>query len=77
MQDYAKSAQEDLIRDYSRDGRELEPEKRQTGQELWRYQWHAPFIFDEDNEHIQSHILGMKLARDYSAAFPRTGLAHE
>lgn len=77
LQDYAKSAQEDLIRDFSRDGRELEPEKRQTGQELWSYQWHAPFIVDENNEHIQSHILGMKLARDYSAAFPRTGLANE
>ncbi|MDK8351314.1 proton-conducting transporter membrane subunit, partial [Gleimia europaea] len=77
LQDYAKSAQEDLIRDFSRDGRDLEPEKRQTGQELWSYQWHAPFILDENNEHIQSHILGMKLARDYSAAFPRTGLANE
>ena len=77
LQDYAKSAQEDLIRDLSRDGRVLEPEKRQTGQELWSYQWHAPFIFGEKNEHMQGHILGMKLARDYSAAFPRTGLANE
>lgn len=73
LQDFAQSAQEDLERDLRHDSRNREPQVRATTLEIWTYKWHPPYINDDTDPNIVLHIDGLKLARDVSNAFPRTG----
>lgn len=73
LQDFAGSAKQDTARDVAHDDKTTPTQVRPQRSELWRYQWHPPFIDDDQNPEIQEHINGLKLMRDYIEGYPKTG----
>ncbi|MDO5034995.1 MAG: Na+/H+ antiporter subunit D [Actinomycetaceae bacterium] len=70
LQRLAKPAEEDSARDVQNDGRVQNPCVPGV-QDYWSYCWRAPFIIDEKDERLISHIKSLELLRDYVKAFEK------
>ena len=73
LQEFSKSAQEDVARDVRHDDRNIPAEVRPTRDELWSFQWRPPYIVDTDDPMLSNHIECLDLTRQYIASFPKTG----
>lgn len=73
LQDYADSAKQDTARDVAHDDKNAPTQVRQQRAELWRYQWHPPFLEDAKHPEIEKHTDALRMMRDYLEGYPKTG----
>ncbi len=73
LQEFSKSAQEDVARDVRHDDRNNPAVVRPTRDQLWSFQWRPPYLVDTDDPTLASHITCLDMTRRYIDGFQGTG----